>query len=585
MSEQQGRDNTAGCLTTNKLQALFDAGLNPKIRCRKSLATAMTDVGDKISVHGVEAWFKNVDSNYSMERVSLHPDHRSYLVPRKRWSVILKLFDLSSDDLHPDDEEFRDSCFSLRTERPAPTTKGLDRYAKPLVFVLYAEDDSEELYDEFLWLRHQGLNLWWDNSANDTSLWSGTASSVIEQADACLLYLSNEFRRSIRCKREYQLVCDYRVPTIVSCLDDSLVEDSERLIPIRSVQRRDRVEASYREELLGALQRSDPMVQERRPRPQFTAAGADKKASLAVLPIANFSGVVNLTYLAQGLTEDLSTLLARVPELLVSSRVASQNFAGVLAEYSQLQAILGVHYVIEGSVLPFRDQVRLNVGLTDLREGVQIWADRYEGSFENIYDAEDQIVASICNQLDVLGRRAKLDYGARTENIDAWRYCHLGWFKSFVEPHMPSLQEAIDCFTAALEHEPDYAPAHAGLANALGTGMIWGGLGPERASELKAHALRAFDKLPDNPSVLYARGMMEFAGPSPQEEALKWVEKAVELEPSNAAYLAAKAYLLAQTGDHESGLELCKTVHLVSAGDLRQPFINYMVSNVHICAG
>ena len=265
--------------------------------------------------------------------------------------------------------------------------------------------------------------------------------------------------------------------------------------------------------------------------------------------------------------------------------MASQNFAGVLAEYAQLRRSLGVRYVLEGSGRPSRDKVRLNVGLTDLQKGMQLWADQYEGSFENIYDAEDQIVASICGQLDVLGRRTPRSLGSRTENLDAWRYFHLGWFKSFVEPHMPSLQEAIECFESALDHEPDYAPAHAGLANALGTGMIWGGIGPEKYSELQAHALRAVELAPNEPSVRYARGMMEFASPNPQEEALAWVEKAVKLEPSNAAYLAAKAYLLAHTGNHEAGLELCEKVRLVSAGDLRQPFINYMVSNVLICAG
>ena len=84
VSEQARQDATVGSLTTHKLQALLDSGLNPEIRCRKSLAHAMTGAGEKISVHGVEGWFKNVDSNYSLERDSLHPEHRSYLVQKKR---------------------------------------------------------------------------------------------------------------------------------------------------------------------------------------------------------------------------------------------------------------------------------------------------------------------------------------------------------------------------------------------------------------------------------------------------------------------------------------------------------------------
>ncbi|MEM8942931.1 MAG: hypothetical protein AAGC91_12315 [Pseudomonadota bacterium] len=584
MSENIAADRTAGCLTTHKLQALLDSGLMPGIRCRKSLAQAMTDAGDKISVHGVEGWFKNVDSNYALERESLHPEHRSYLVPKRRWSVILSLFEVSSDDLRQIDDQFRDTCFTRKRSKPHSGDGDTSRFEMPLLFVLYAADDGEELYDEFLWLRHRGFNIWWDNSANDTSVWSAPAASVIESADACLLYESKSFRRSTRCARELQLVEDNNLPVFIARLDESSLGFALRTEPKGIIRRGPTSSPVYRDQLLATLHSFYGDSPSQASTPADSARALAQSESIAVLPIANFSGAEALTFIAQGITEDLSTMLARIPELLVSSRVASQAFAGVLAQYSQLQKELGVRYVVEGSVRPSRDQVRLNVGLTDLQQGVQLWADQFDGSFEDIYDAEDQIVASICSQLKLLGQRSMLHYGARTGNIDCWRYFHLGWFKSFVEPAMPSLQDAIDCFESALTYEPDYALAHAGLANALGTGMLWGGVGPERYDELKDHALRAYELLPTNPSVLYARGMMEFVGTEPLENALVWVEKAVNLEPSNAAYLAARAYLLAQTGRHDEGLELCKKVRLVSAGDLRQPFINYMVSNVHIGA-
>ncbi len=110
-------DKTAGQLTTGKLQALVEAAFVPGIRSRRDLAAALARCGEAISVHGVEAWFRHVDSNYNLKRESLTPDGASYAIPKRRWRVLMQIFGLGPDDLERTDSEFRRWCLEQARQR------------------------------------------------------------------------------------------------------------------------------------------------------------------------------------------------------------------------------------------------------------------------------------------------------------------------------------------------------------------------------------------------------------------------------------------------------------------------------------
>ena len=97
---------------------------NSSIGSRKDLAKCMAESGDKISLHGVEAWFKHQDSNYANAKPSLHPDWASYAIPKRRWTTILELFNVSWDRIKLSDQGFQDWCFA---ERDAPAAPKYDR--------------------------------------------------------------------------------------------------------------------------------------------------------------------------------------------------------------------------------------------------------------------------------------------------------------------------------------------------------------------------------------------------------------------------------------------------------------------------
>lgn len=139
-------DQTIGLLTTGKLQSLIDVGRNPAISSRRDLAKQMVKKGEKISLHGVEAWFKHQDSNYASAKPSLHPEWPSYKVPKRRWTTILELFEVSWDQAKVSDQEFRDWCYNERDNPPAPQydRKQINEIPRILVLPCVVQQSSSE---------------------------------------------------------------------------------------------------------------------------------------------------------------------------------------------------------------------------------------------------------------------------------------------------------------------------------------------------------------------------------------------------------------------------------------------------------
>ena len=113
-------DATKGIFTTLKLQALLDSGLHETVRNRSQLAREMNARGHSISVHGINAWFRKVESNYAAKRDSLANAYKSYPVPHQRWGALLEVFDLDVDVLDLTDPEFQAHCLDPKFRRKKP---------------------------------------------------------------------------------------------------------------------------------------------------------------------------------------------------------------------------------------------------------------------------------------------------------------------------------------------------------------------------------------------------------------------------------------------------------------------------------
>ena len=141
--------SSAGVFTTQKLQALLDCRRSTAVTSRATLARAISAQGEKISVSGIDAWFKKNDPNYGFERPSLERNRHTYRIPDKRWAVLLDLFDLSVDELTLSDGDFRRWCFEARRAKKSPIAPAAPRRAAPLpqIAVFGAGDDADAAAD------------------------------------------------------------------------------------------------------------------------------------------------------------------------------------------------------------------------------------------------------------------------------------------------------------------------------------------------------------------------------------------------------------------------------------------------------
>ena len=137
------------------------------------------------------------------------------------------------------------------------------------------------------------------------------------------------------------------------------------------------------------------------------------KPSIAVLPFQNMSGDPEQEYFADGIAEDVLTTLSKIQELMVIARNSSFVFKGQTRDIREIGRTLGVRYVLEGSVRKAGNRVRLAAQLIDSLNGSHVWADRFEGDLDDVFELQDRITQDIVAALEV-----RLTFG---EEARVWR--------------------------------------------------------------------------------------------------------------------------------------------------------------------
>jgi adenylate cyclase len=190
------------------------------------------------------------------------------------------------------------------------------------------------------------------------------------------------------------------------------------------------------------------------------------RTSLAVLPFANMSGDPQQEYFSDGITEDLITDLSNVSELFVLSRNTVFKHKGRAANMEEIAGDLGVGYLLHGSVRKAGSKVRITAQLTEGASGGQVWADRYDRNLNDIFALQDEITKSIVEQLKVklLPREKKAIEQAPTRNVEAYTYFLRGR-DYFHRGSRTYYNLAKRMFAKAIELDPSYARAYAGLAD------------------------------------------------------------------------------------------------------------------------
>jgi adenylate cyclase len=259
-----------------------------------------------------------------------------------------------------------------------------------------------------------------------------------------------------------------------------------------------------------------------------------KGPSIAVVPFANLSSDKELDFLSEGLAEDIITLLARMPGFLVISRYSTLAYKAAAKDVRRIGRELGVRYVVEGSIRPMGDVLRIAVQLIDSETGSHLWADRFDRPAGQIAHLQDEVTARIvaCLQPELAQAEVKLAERYKPKDLDAWTLFRRAGTALFRRGwNEQTFAETTGLYRQAISCDPEFALAHAHLSLTLAVGHVVGILGD--AVEAAAEAERALE-LSDSDSEVLGFAGCAIADLGDRDRGITILERAIELNPSNA---------------------------------------------------
>lgn len=262
------------------------------------------------------------------------------------------------------------------------------------------------------------------------------------------------------------------------------------------------------------------------------ATNAEAQPSIVVLPFDNLSDDKEQGYLADGITEDITTELARIPGLFVISRSAAFGYKGQDPDPKVVSRDMGVRYVLEGSVRRAGNEMRINAQLIDGASNGHLWAQRFEGEWQQVLALQDNVVRDVATALAMKLVKTDAPTGAagnvqtahdlkgETDNPAAYEAYLKG--RAFEEQNTPeALAQAIASYEAAVSADPDYGEAYAELAR------IHMAAKDEKAQHYIDEAMK-------RPSALAYRLLAQALTKQGQnDKAIEALEKAAALDPSD----------------------------------------------------
>jgi TolB-like protein/class 3 adenylate cyclase len=285
------------------------------------------------------------------------------------------------------------------------------------------------------------------------------------------------------------------------------------------------------------------------------------KPSIAVLPFENMSAEAEQEYFSDGITEEIITALAKIPDIYVIARNSTFTYKGKPVKVQQVSEELGVQYVLEGSVRRTEDQVRITAQLIDAIKGHHLWAERYDGKLGDVFNLQDKVTQKIIASLAL-----KLTPD-REENIADWGTKNVEAYDAYLQGHAhllllitpENLKKVIVFLKQAIELDPNFGRAHARLVSAYTTIISKGydkDLGISNAQSLRQKHLKLALKNPTALAHQAAAAALFFKGQS--EEGMTHAERALALEPNNSVVCENMGIALIYAGKSDEALTYLK---------------------------
>jgi adenylate cyclase len=287
------------------------------------------------------------------------------------------------------------------------------------------------------------------------------------------------------------------------------------------------------------------------------ALALPEKPSIAVLPFQNMSGDPEQEYFADGMVEEIITALSRIRWLFVIARNSTFTYKGQAVDVKQVGRELGVRYVLEGSVRKAAGRVRITAQLIEAKTGTHLWADRFDGSLEDVFDLQDQVATSVAGVIEPALQRAEISRIADRPTSDLSAYdLYLRSMTLFWSLTKDGVHRAIDLLEQAITRDPHYGPALGWLAIfRWHLTFTW----PEDIEENRGKAVglarRALSEASNDPAVIANAAMVLAAFGEDLDAMTALVARAVSLNPSYGRGWYIGGMLDMFAGRHEAAIE------------------------------
>ena len=301
------------------------------------------------------------------------------------------------------------------------------------------------------------------------------------------------------------------------------------------------------------------------------------KPSIAVLPFVNMSPDADQEFFSDGISEDIITALSKFRSLFVIARNSSFSFKGQSIEVKDIGHKLGVRYVVEGSVRRAGNRVRITAQLIDAVADTHLWAERYDRDLDDIFAVQDEVTHAIVTAIEPTLGSAERDRAHRKPpgSLDAWESYQRGLWNMYRFTAQENT-EAQSFFLRAIELDPNFAPAHAGLAYAIYLSVLLG-FGADLASatgEARAAAHRAVT-LDSDDALAHAVVGRAHMMVGEHDAAISACETAVSLNPNLAAARYGLGTALIYSGRYEEGIvEADEAIRLSPRDPMLWAFLN-----------
>jgi TolB-like protein/Tfp pilus assembly protein PilF len=256
--------------------------------------------------------------------------------------------------------------------------------------------------------------------------------------------------------------------------------------------------------------------------------------SLAILPLVNATGLEETEYFSDGVTEMIIGSLAHLPRMRVMARSTVFRYKGKEIDPQTVGRELNVRAVVAGRLLKRGDLVSLRVELVEVEDGAQLWSASYNRSLADIFVMQDEIATEVSDKLRarLTGNQRKRLTKRHTQNTEAYQLYLMGRFH-LIRRTEESFRKSLEYFQQAVEHDPDYALAYAGLADAYLIGQYYSVIAPDvglpKAKDAIARALELDESLAEvHTSLGSIRSLQDWDAQAGETE----FRRAIELNPN-----------------------------------------------------